>query len=64
MAFSRYENIDPGILRKIILSNSTSAINDYLWNRWKREDGPKIKVEIEINPDMVEYAFSKANNVQ
>ena len=63
MSSSRYRLIDPEILRKIVLSNATSAIHDYLVNRWKREDGAKIRVEMEINPDMVEYAFSKDQDI-
>lgn len=53
-----YANIDRETARTLLLRQATMAIDHYL-RGWKREDGVKIQVRMEINPDLIEHAYGK-----
>lgn len=53
-----YDYLDREDARNLLLRQATQAIDHYL-RGWKREDGVKIQVRMEINPDLVEHAYGK-----
>lgn len=41
------------------LLDQVKATAELYLKSWKREDGPKLQISMEINPDLIEYAFSR-----
>lgn len=43
--------------RALLLRQATMALDDYLQKTWKRADGGKVQLRIELNPELIEYAY-------
>lgn len=59
MSDDLYKYLSRNDARTLVLRQATTALDHYLQNTWKREDGPNVRLKVELNPDLVEYAYGK-----